>query len=353
MVLILPSIGLTSLRALVEFVVHSNPIDRNSTMMWNCIFLPDNGAFFVNYAVTSSFVGIGLEFMRFSELLMYALRLCVARSVAEIASVRKANLYEYPFGFNYSWMLLIFALTAAYGVVCPLITPFGLFYLIMKHGVDRYNIFYAYKRSKISKQIHGTAVNCVIVSLLLQQLILLFFNIIRGQISDPTGSQTQTVLSARAIFSITMFTIFTAMFVGQIFFHTFLGVSPIQYTSGSSSKQSSSSAETPASNSSPRTESSLEAAEMVFGEFRSFERVDSEDLQAKQRRKRIKSTRFFVPEVLRADVFSGATSGTNDIEDGDGEVSGGVVGDATFLQQSPSHYGAIEQQPMSENISKA
>merc|ERR1712113_397038 len=111
--------------------------------------------------------------------------------------------YEFPFGFNYGWQLLIFALTVAYGVVCPLITPFGLFYLVMKHGVDRYNLYYAYKRSKINKNIHATAVNCVIVSLLIQQLILLFFNLIRGQPSDSSAS----VLNSRAIFSITMFTI--------------------------------------------------------------------------------------------------------------------------------------------------
>ena len=102
------------------------------------------------------FSGTALEFMRFSELFMYAMRLMFARSVAEVPSVRAANLYEFPFGFNYGWMLLIFALTVAYGVVCPLITPFGLFYLIMKHGVDRYNLYYAYKRSKINKNIHAT-----------------------------------------------------------------------------------------------------------------------------------------------------------------------------------------------------
>ena len=96
MVLILPSIGLTSLKGMLEFVIHTHPTDTNSTMRWNCIFLPDNGAFFVNYVITSSLVGTALEFMRFSELLMYAFRMCFARSVAESASVRKANLYEFP-----------------------------------------------------------------------------------------------------------------------------------------------------------------------------------------------------------------------------------------------------------------
>ena len=75
--------------------------------------------------------------------------MCLARSTAETPSVRKATLYEYPYGFNYGWMLLIFALTATYSVVCPLIAPFGLFYMIMKHLVDRYNIYYAYKVSNV------------------------------------------------------------------------------------------------------------------------------------------------------------------------------------------------------------
>ncbi|XP_040577807.1 calcium permeable stress-gated cation channel 1 isoform X2 [Lepeophtheirus salmonis] len=170
MVLILPSIGLTSLLAFARLLFYDNAISHPSKLKWNCIFLPDNGAFFVNYVITSALVGTGLELIRFTELFMYAVRMWLAKSIAEVSSVRCANLFEFPFGYNYGWILLIFALTIAYAVVCPLITPFGLFYLIMKHGVDRYNLYYAYKRSKINKNIHFLAVNCVIVSLLIQQV---------------------------------------------------------------------------------------------------------------------------------------------------------------------------------------
>eukprot|EP00092_Neocalanus_flemingeri_P037163 GFUD01040453.1.p1 GENE.GFUD01040453.1~~GFUD01040453.1.p1 ORF type:complete len:810 (+),score=66.89 GFUD01040453.1:227-2656(+) len=222
MVLILPSIGLTTVRAFVEAVIKKQEDSDKTSLNWQCIFLPDNGAFFINYVATSAFVGTGLEIMRFPELIMYVVRLCFARSKAEISSVRKAILYEFPFGINYGWMLLIFALTVSYSVICPLITPFGLLYMIMKHGVDRYNIYFAYKRSKINKNIHGCAVNCVIISLLLQQLMLLFFNTIRGGLLPP-----------RAIFSITMFTIFCLLFLVQIFFHMFKGMSPIQYMQNS------------------------------------------------------------------------------------------------------------------------
>merc|ERR1719195_1830621 len=224
MILILPSIGQTTLRAFLEKIIkkHENDNGDKDCINWECIFLPDNGAFFVNYVTTCALIGTGLEIMRFPELFMYAFRLGCAKSKAEISSVRRAILYEFPFGVNYAWMLLVFALTVSYAVICPLITPFGLFYFIMKHGVDRYNIYFAYKRSKINKNIHGCAVNCVCISLLIQQLMLLFFNTIRNK--------NETLLPPRAIFSITMFTIFCLLFLAQMFFHAFKGISPIQYT---------------------------------------------------------------------------------------------------------------------------
>ena len=140
MILILPSIGQTTLRAFLEGIIKKNEDDNGDSkdgINWQCIFLPDNGAFFVNYVTTCALIGTGLEIMRFPELFMYALRLGWAKSRAEISSVRRAILYEFPFGVNYAWMLLVFALTVSYSVICPLITPFGLFYFIIKHGVDR------------------------------------------------------------------------------------------------------------------------------------------------------------------------------------------------------------------------
>ncbi len=66
-----PSVGLTSLRGILEaFITTSKKTGDNSGVVfeWNCIFLPDNGAFFVNYVVTAALVGTALELLRFSEL---------------------------------------------------------------------------------------------------------------------------------------------------------------------------------------------------------------------------------------------------------------------------------------------
>lgn len=56
-----------------------------------CIFIPDNGAFFVNYVITSALTGTAIELMRIPELLVYGLKLAYARSAAEKSSVSKVG----------------------------------------------------------------------------------------------------------------------------------------------------------------------------------------------------------------------------------------------------------------------
>ncbi|MPC13600.1 CSC1-like protein 2 [Portunus trituberculatus] len=191
---------------------------QNETFRWECIFLPDNGAFFINYVITSAFIGTSLELIRFPELFMYILRLGLSRSQAETASVRQAILYEFPFGVQYAWMMLIFAMTIIYSVSCPLITPFGTLYMIFKHLVDKYNIYFAYGRSVISKKIHTTAINFVIVSIVCLQLSLLFFSLLRqGLKKDLT------------IYSIVLLIITCLVFVTHNTLHWFKELSPVEY----------------------------------------------------------------------------------------------------------------------------
>ncbi|CAG2057542.1 unnamed protein product, partial [Timema podura] len=213
MVLILPSLGLTSAEALLKWTINGH----NETYRWECLFLPDKGAFFVNYATTSAFIGTGLELIRFPELFMYAIHLCLARSKAETASVRKEILWEFSFGVQYAWMLLIFAMTVTYSLSCPLITPFGLLYMCMKHLVDRYNLYFAYGPSKISPRIHATAINIVIFSITLLQLSFLALSVLRRGLNDIS------------IYSLVGVCITFMFLMAQIFLNWFKGFSPISY----------------------------------------------------------------------------------------------------------------------------
>jgi len=234
MVLILPSLGLTSAQAFVDWTINA----RNETYRWECLFLPDKGAFFVNYVTTSALIGTALELIRFPELFVYAVRLCLARSKAETASVRKAILWEFPFGVQYAWMLLIFAMTTMYSLSCPLITPFGLLYMVLKHFVDRYNIYFVYGPSKISSRIHASAINIVIISITLQQLSFTSLSILRQGFNDIS------------IYSLIGFCVTLLFLSAQIFLNWCRGFSPISYQNYRSSLGSS-------NQTSPRTSRSL------------------------------------------------------------------------------------------------
>lgn len=180
MVLILPSLGLTSAQALIEWSIHT----ENITLRWECIFLADKGAFFVNYVITSALIGTALELLRFPELAMYVWRLLRIKSEAEKTTIRKEILSVFPFGIHYAWTLLIFTVSTVYSLTCPLITPFGLLYLSLKHLVDKYNIYYVYQPITMSgegQQIHADAVKMVRTAILLLQLITTLFFFLRAK----------------------------------------------------------------------------------------------------------------------------------------------------------------------------
>ena len=59
-----------------------------------CVFLPDNGAFFVNYVIASAFIGNAMDLLRIPGLLMYMIRLSLARSSAERRNVKRVGVLK-------------------------------------------------------------------------------------------------------------------------------------------------------------------------------------------------------------------------------------------------------------------
>ena len=55
----------------------------------------------------------------------------------------------------------------------------------MKHMSDRYNIYFTYAPSKIDRHIHTSAINYVIIGVILLQAIVVFFSILRTGKSSP------------------------------------------------------------------------------------------------------------------------------------------------------------------------
>ena len=58
--------------------------------------------------------------------------------------------------------------------------PLGLFYMLIKRAVDKYNIVFVYDTEIADKSVHRLAGNFIIVALIIQQLTLLFFVLVRS-----------------------------------------------------------------------------------------------------------------------------------------------------------------------------
>ena len=217
MVIILPTFGFTSSQAYIDFLL------KNNNLNWECIFLPDSGAFFVNYVITSAMIGSGLELIRFPELFWYLIQICLSRSKADGPAIQKAIVYEFRFGEQYARMMLIFAMVVMFSISCPLITPFGCLYFILKHLVDRHNLAFVYARSKINKMVHATAINFVIMSVALLQFFMIVFSFIRSLDSDFKAINVRTKV-ALSLFILTL-----NICSAQIWSNTCRKISPIKY----------------------------------------------------------------------------------------------------------------------------
>uniref|UniRef100_A0A8C1KC18 Transmembrane protein 63A n=1 Tax=Cyprinus carpio TaxID=7962 RepID=A0A8C1KC18_CYPCA len=176
MVLILPSLGLTSLDVFFRWLFDKQSVRQ---LRFECVFLPDQGAFFVNYVIAAALVGSAMELLRLPGLLLYIVRLAVAHSAAERKYVKQNQAYEFEYGAMYGWTLCVFTVIMAYSITCPVIVPFGLLYLLLKHLVDKHNLYFAYLPARLDRQVHLGAVNQALAAPIICLMWLYFFSVIR------------------------------------------------------------------------------------------------------------------------------------------------------------------------------
>ncbi|KAG7275619.1 hypothetical protein CRUP_021946 [Coryphaenoides rupestris] len=121
MVLILPSLGLTSIAWFLRWLFDKHFLIDGKL---RCVFLPDQGAFFVNYVIAAALLGSGMELLRLPGLLLYTIRMMLARSAAERKYVKQNQAYEFEYGAMYSWNLWFMADTSLFTLVVLCITIF-------------------------------------------------------------------------------------------------------------------------------------------------------------------------------------------------------------------------------------
>ncbi|NP_001230118.1 CSC1-like protein 1 [Sus scrofa] len=183
MVLILPSLGLTSLDFFFRWLFDKT--SSEASIRLECVFLPDQGAFFVNYVIASAFIGNGMELLRLPGLILYTFRMGMAKTVADRRNIKQNQAFEFEFGAMYAWMLCVFTVIMAYSITCPIIAPFGLIYILLKHMVDRHNPYFVYLPAKLEKRIHFAAVNQALAAPIPCLFWLYFFSFLRLGLKAP------------------------------------------------------------------------------------------------------------------------------------------------------------------------
>ncbi|XP_046878066.1 LOW QUALITY PROTEIN: CSC1-like protein 1 [Hypomesus transpacificus] len=187
-------------------------------LRFECVFLPDQGAFFVNYVIAAGLVGSGMELLRLPGLLLYTIRMMLARSAAERKYVTQNQAYECEYGSMYGWTLCVFSVIMAYSIICPVIVPFGLLYLLLRHLVDKHNLYYAFLPARLDRQVHLGAVNQALAAPIICLIWLYFFSVLR------TGFMADTSLFTLVVMCITIF-----ICIGYTCFGHFKYLSPHNY----------------------------------------------------------------------------------------------------------------------------
>merc|ERR1719450_1628981 len=108
------------------------------------------------------------------------MNLCWSRSRAESTHIQNSIKYEFMFGEHYARDMMLFCMTMMFSISCPLITPMGTLYFVSRHFVDRHNLMYVYKRSKINQKVHETAIGYVVFSTLILQFVMVVFIVVRS-----------------------------------------------------------------------------------------------------------------------------------------------------------------------------
>ncbi|KAM9354316.1 CSC1-like protein 1 isoform 2-T2 [Pholidichthys leucotaenia] len=181
MLLLLPSLGLTSLAVFLRWLFDKEFL-KEGKMRFECVFLPNQGAFFVNYVIAAALVGSAMELFQLPRLLVYVIRMLFARSSAERQYIKENQANEFEYGAMYGWILCVFTIIMAYSVICPIITPFGLLYMILKYFVGRYHLYFTYRPTNIALKVHLEAVNQALAAPIISLIWLYFFSVLRAVI---------------------------------------------------------------------------------------------------------------------------------------------------------------------------
>lgn len=135
--LVLPVCLLTSLDGILRYF-QTEGSGEDWRTLFDRLFLPQSGAFFLNYVIQYALLGCFVDIIRMKDLIKYFyLRF---KSVTEEEKEQATTIAEFDLPLEYGYLTSYFGILLTFSVFVPLVLPVGFFYFLVKHIVDRYNI---------------------------------------------------------------------------------------------------------------------------------------------------------------------------------------------------------------------
>jgi hypothetical protein len=146
--LLLPSFWLSSIDGIAELIIHGEmAVDAFSRL-----FLPASGAFFMNLVIQRALLKGAADILRLHDVFMYiwkSRKVYFGRKKREHVMSPKehlaiSQLSDFQVDREYNNMVTTLCIILTYSMYSPLMLLCGVFYIIMKHYVDRFSILFIY-----------------------------------------------------------------------------------------------------------------------------------------------------------------------------------------------------------------
>ena len=85
-----------------------------STILDQCLFMPENAGYFVNYVIASALVGLAQGQLRLSDLISFAKKMFLIKSKAEKVQIKRDTISEFDYVSGYVNLLIMFSIISIY-----------------------------------------------------------------------------------------------------------------------------------------------------------------------------------------------------------------------------------------------
>jgi hypothetical protein len=209
--LVLPSLLLTSVDALIEFFVIN--ADRHFTVALAKLFIPSNGAFFLNYVLQKGILSNVLALLqigtviayfwttRFTSRVFYGTPLY--RPMTDGEKLKAAEMAGLQLELEYAQQISVIGIALCFGLFSPLVLPAALLFFVSKHLIDRYSVAcsYGHKQQINDQDLYGAGFGAksdfmahrknafMLIELLLVDMLLmtLFLSVFFGSKVESNG----------------------------------------------------------------------------------------------------------------------------------------------------------------------